>query len=374
MADESTNPLGGVESSIMSEADAVAAVTERLRGTPPEQAKKPKETGENNPPPEVQADDEGAESEPEDREVDPEADDGATDDEDGVEFPDTLEALAEQHKVDPAELAGHLKVAVKQADGTIKEVSIAELRDNHLFQADYTRKTQELAREKEAFNAERGQVSQHINQKVTQLDTLMHVLAQQIEQGPSDAELNRLAVDDPAAFVAANRKREQQVQAFRQAYEARTAQEAQAKHEQAERTRALRAEQQKLLAQKVPELVKPEEAQKFERELVDGLRSYGYSDASIESFVNGAFDHRQVLIIRDAMRYRAGEKAGKETRKVLKALPKVSKPGASVTKTEAATTKVEELRRRLRSPRTRNDRKASERAGLDLVKNLLSKG
>jgi len=160
--------------------------------------------------------------------------------------------------------------------------------------------------------------------------------------------------------------------AFNQAFSARQQQEQQAQAEKAERVKNFRAEQQKLLAQKIPELTKPEEAQKFERQMTDTLRGvYGYSDAEISAFVNGGFDHRQVLLVRDAMKYRDGQKAGEQTRKKLKALPRVTKPGAAPSKTEQSGTKLDEQRRRLRSPKTRNDRKASEAAGLDLVKTLL---
>lgn len=373
MAEESTNPLGGVETSVpTTEADAVASITERLRGKSEDQAQKPKEAGKKSPPPDVQADDDKGESEPgDDVKSDPKADDGKTDGDDGVEFPDTLEGLAEKHGVDAAELAGHIKLSVKQPDGTFKEISIAELRDNHLFQSDYTRKTQELAREKEAFTSHVGQQSQQIQQRFSQLDTLMTVLAQQIEQGPSDAELNRLAVEDPAQYVQAKHKRDQQMQAFRQAWEVRAQKEGQENQEKAQERTKKRAEQQKLLSQHMPELSKPEEAQKFEREMTSTLQTAGYSDTEISAFINGAFDHRQVLIVRDAMKFRAGQKAGEATLKKIKGVPKVSTPGASVGKKEAEGSKLDEQRRRLRSPRIRSDRKASEAAGLDLVKTLL---
>jgi len=371
---ESENPVTGTESVPTNDADAVASISARLQAEPEGTTAKPApKAGKDNPKPKDQAD--SGEAEPvsgDDDESDPKA---ATDDEgddDGVEFPDTLEGIAEANGVDPDELASHIRVTVKQPDGTFKEVSIAELRNNHLFQSDYSRKTAELAEERRKFSAEVGQKSQQVQQREQQVDTLLHVLAQQIEQGPSDADLNRLAQEDPASYVAAKHKRDQQLMAFNQAFSARQQQEQQAQAEKAERVKNFRAEQQKLLAQKIPELTKPEEAQKFERQMTDTLRGvYGYSDAEISAFVNGGFDHRQVLLVRDAMKYRDGQKAGEQTRKKLKALPRVTKPGAAPSKTEQSGTKLDEQRRRLRSPKTRNDRKASEAAGLDLVKTLL---
>lgn len=371
---ESENPATGTESVPTNEADAVASVSARLRAEPEgTTAKAPPKAGKESPEPKIQAE-EGNE-EPmsgDDDESDPKAVKDGEGDDDGVEFPDTLEGIAEANGVDPEELASHVKVTVKQPDGTLKEVSIAELRNGHLFQSDYSRKTAELAREKDTFVAERTQATQQFQQKLTQFDTLMHVLAQQVEQGPSDAELNRLSVEDPAAFVAASRKLELQKAAFSQAYQARAQHEAQEQHAKAERTKIFRAEQQRLLAQKIPELTKPDEAQKFEREMADALKgTYGYSDAEISAFVNGGFDHRQVLLVRDAMKFRAGQKAGEQTRKTLKALPKVNKPGAAPSKTEAAGTKLDEQRRRLRSPKTRSDRKASNDAAYEFARTLL---
>ena len=138
MADTGTaNPEAGAD--INSEADAVSMVSGMLSepSGPTEadaqEAQEPApESGdevltENSP-----SDGDAAEAEPDDGDA---------------TLPDTLVGLAGALDISADDLAGHVRVPVT-VNGEVQHVTIADAMKGHQLQADYTRKTQELAEER----------------------------------------------------------------------------------------------------------------------------------------------------------------------------------------------------------------------------------
>ncbi len=80
--------------------------------------------------------------------------------EDEVELPDETEA---------ADPPGSIEVEI---DGQARRLTAAEVRDGILMRADYTRKTQDLADQRRAFEAERQQVDTYLRQQLERLDQL----------------------------------------------------------------------------------------------------------------------------------------------------------------------------------------------------------
>ncbi len=89
---------------------------------------------------------------------------------------------------------------------------------------------------------------------------------------------------------------------------------------------ALVVERQALLTA-IPEWSDPVKVDKDKAEIKADLKSRGYSDADIE----GLRDHKAVLLARDAMLYRKMKAGADKTKEVVRAAPKIIKPGTSQT-------------------------------------------
>jgi len=208
-------------------------------------------------------------------------------------------------------------------DGTV--LTKAEVEENHrsgLRQADYTRKTQavaELRKETEAEKAKVSEARQTYAEKITQLESF---LSQNV---PSTEGLDALRQTDPAEYAArvADLNRQQQqlaaVQVERQRVQAEQAEEAAKQHSQ-----YLAAERDRLL-EVVPEWkADPTKAQAELQALRAAGAEYGFSDAELDQVA----DHRAILLLRDAMRYRQGQKATAQVKPKIAKAP-VLKPGTT---------------------------------------------
>ena len=87
-------------------------------------------------------------------------------------------------------------------------------------------------------------------------------------------------------------------------------------------------EQQKQLSVKVPEMNHPEKGSEFKKQMRNYLSSVGFNNQEIDS----VYDHRYVLLVKDAMNYRNLQKAKPEIKKKAVNAPKVVRGGVSKSK------------------------------------------
>lgn len=284
-------------------------------------------------------------------------------------LPDTLEGFAAELGMEAADLAGHLRVPIT-VDGKVQHVTIAEAMKGHQLQADYTRKTQELAEERKGLEAQNQQAQEHFAARFQRVDNLISALEQQTAQGPSEADLNVLLETDPQEYLRATARQE----ARRKATEAATAERDQHRNELTQqgqyRAAQHRQEQQGRLLQVIPELSDNTKATAFQAGLTEHLMASSFTQEEADAFFSGPFDHRQVLLIRDAKRYRDQQQAKPKLTKKLKDLPRVQKPGAPRTSTRAEDNRGDALKRMHRARNTGN-KGAGDAAAIDLVKGML---
>lgn len=208
---------------------------------------------------------------------------------------------------------------VDMGDGT--QVPLEELVAGSLRQADYTKKTQELAESRRTFEAEKqsyiekqASVGQYITQLATQLEA-------QIGQQADPAELEALRTSDPAEYSARmiDLQKKQEL-----AHAARSQQEAlynQQRFEVVQRERAALAEKHEGFKKdfdgtyaEITQWVTDPDGGGLPPEMWDQI-----------------FDHRAVLLVEKAMKHdrTAKVKVPKVTRTLAK-LPKVVRPGRKV--------------------------------------------
>jgi hypothetical protein len=190
-------------------------------------------------------------------------------------------------------------------------VKLSELRAGYMRQADYTRKTMEVADQRRQIERVEGEAAQ-LKQQLS--EALQH-WAVPVEQEPDWGKMAREM--DPREF---NARRVQWEQRQRQKEQAR----AQWQQLQAyERQQAIAQEQEALLGV-FPDWREPARFQEAARKLVSGAEAYGFASDEVAQIV----DHRVVRALHDAIAYRElMARAPAADKKVAKAKPGM-KPGA----------------------------------------------
>ena len=220
-------------------------------------------------------------------------------------------------------------------DGTNYEVTQDELIQGYQRNADYTRKTQELAAEKQQTSDFVERSKKDVETKIAKLDQLNQAAQVQLQQEYAQVDFEKLYDEDPveaARLEHKMRKKNEQLQQVQQ----------QTQQLQMEEFNKYLQEQQKQLTIKLPELNHPEKGSQFKKQMRDYLSSQGFNDQEIDS----VYDHRYVMLVRDAMSYRNLQAAKPQIKKKAINAPKIVKGGVSKSKgQQAAEAKRQQLSR-----------------------------
>lgn len=192
------------------------------------------------------------------------------------------------------------KLRVK-VNGEEQELPEDEVVKGYSRTADYTRKTQELAKERDAFKSEADAVRAERQQYTTQLKQLEELLTDAV---PAEPDWDTLRNEDPTTFAATHAAWELHQKRLNAVKAERTRVEQKA---QADRTvqfqEHLKQEAAKL-AEAVPAWKDAEVAKAEKAEIADYARSLGFTDEDLGQVA----DHRLMLLLRDAMSFRKAEK------------------------------------------------------------------
>ena len=220
-------------------------------------------------------------------------------------------------------------------DGTNFEVTQDELIQGYQRNADYTRKTQELAAEKQQSSDFVERSKKDVEAKLAKLDQLNQAASAQLQQEYAQVDFEKLYDEDPveaARLEHKMRKKNEQLQQVQQ----------QTQQLQMEEFNKYLQEQQKQLNVKVPEINHPERGPQFKTQMRDYLSNMGFDSKEIDS----VYDHRYVMLVKDAMSYRNLQKAKPQIKKKAVNAPKVVKGGVSKSKgQQAAEAKRQQLSR-----------------------------
>lgn len=231
------------------------------------------------------------------------------------------------------------KYKVKAA-GEEVEVELDELIKGYQQGTDYTKKSQALAEQRKAIEAERihlEQVKQERQAYAQKLQALDSFLTQQ-NQG---VDLEVLKETDPIGYavaVAEQNQREKQLAVVRQEQQ-RIAQQQQAE-QQASLQNHLRQESEKLM-NLIPELATPQ-GDAVRKQIRDYAKSVGWTDEELSS----VYDSRAVVSLYKAMKYEQLQKSKPEVTKKLQAAPKMMRSGTSAPPTKS--TQDKQVMQRLR--------------------------
>lgn len=206
------------------------------------------------------------------------------------EAPDDTEATD-----DSEEPASEPTYTVK-VDGKVLELPVSELTKGYQRYADYTRKTTELANERKALEAEIKNAARVREEYANRLEPL----AKALKELAPEPDWERLKTEDPIGFAtqfAEYQIRQQQLQAIEQEQQ-RVRSESESQRQQ--EMQQFLAEQQRLLLESVPEWKDSAKAKAEHDSIMTYAKSRGFRDDELAQVT----DHRLVLLLRDAARYR----------------------------------------------------------------------
>jgi hypothetical protein len=182
-------------------------------------------------------------------------------------------------------------------DGKPEEVPLDELIAGYHRYATYTKKSQELAQERQGF----GEEQQALRQMHQQYSGVLSQLHQQMEAAnkPPDMDWGALERENPVQFLKLKyleQQRAGEIQAV-QAEQGRM-QQLLAGENQKKLQERLTVEQG-LVLEKIPEWSDGDLQANEQRKLVEFGKAVGYSDNELGNLI----DHRALVVLRDAMRY-----------------------------------------------------------------------
>ena len=172
------------------------------------------------------------------------------------------------------------------------DVDLEELKAGYQKDADYRRKTEELAIEKRELKAEEDRLKNQYSTKMDDLNSLVATLNAEINNDMNSKELDALWEEDPTEAAKVDRRIQKRKQTIQQA------QQKLRDHQQTQFQEILRDEQRKLHL-KHPEIADPIKGATVKSNIVNYLSSKGFSNED----VGRIYDSRMFDVIMDGMNF-----------------------------------------------------------------------
>jgi len=211
-----------------------------------------------------------------------------------------------------------------KVSGEEVEVTLDELLNGYSRTADYQKKTQSLAEQRKAVEAERVKIEEAAKTRETYAQRLQ-VIEQLLQQQNQGEDLSSLKAEDPIAYaVAMAEKVEREKQLAAVQAERQRVQQEQAAHQQALLQKHIQGEQAKLI-EAIPEFKDDVKAEVVRRDIRNYAKSIGFTDQELSQ----VYDSRAVLALYKAAQFdKLMANKGAATKKVATA-PKTIRPGTS---------------------------------------------
>ena len=178
------------------------------------------------------------------------------------------------------------------------DVDLEELKAGYQKDADYRRKTEEIAIEKRELKSEEDRLKKQYSTKMEDLNSLVVTLNAEINNDMNSKELDKLWDEDPTEAAKIDRRIQKRKN---------TIQEAQQKlreHQQTQFQEILREEQRKLHLRH-PEIADPIKGATVKSNIVSYLSSKGFSNEDVSRI----YDSRMFDVIMDGMNFKKTKEA-----------------------------------------------------------------
>jgi len=204
------------------------------------------------------------------------------------------------------------------------EVDLEELKAGYQKDADYRRKTEEIAIERRQLQSESDRLKNEYSTKMNDLNNLTATLNAELNSELNSKELDKLYDEDPTEAAKLERKLRRRRESLQQS------QQKLKRHQEQEFQKILTEEQRKV-AIKHPEIADPIKGATVKTNMRNYLVQRGFSDQEI----SGIYDSRMFDVVMDGMKFLNTAKPVKTNfaKKIVKPT-KVVKPGVKSTKDE----------------------------------------
>ena len=178
------------------------------------------------------------------------------------------------------------------------DVDLDELKAGYQKDADYRRKTEEIAIEKRELKSEEDRLKNQYSTKMEDLNSLVATLNAEINNDYNSKELDRLWDEDPTEAAKVDRRIQKRKQTIQQA------QQKLREHQQTQFQEILREEQRKLHLRH-PEIADPIKGATVKSNIVSYLSSKGFSNEDVSRI----YDSRMFDVIMDGMSFKKAKEA-----------------------------------------------------------------
>ena len=345
MSDNQGNPLKGSETDLQKATKAVNGLLNPKEEETIGQQEAPKEEiKQNSPEPENV---ESEEDQPQEQEISEE-----TENEDEVSEQDVSQ---DEEQIDTQEKLEDSPSYTVKVNGQELDVTLDELRNGYSRDADYRQKTEELSNQRKNFQSESEKQRQDYSQKLNELNQRLSTAQQDLNAEINSADLDRMYDEDPTEAARVERKLKKKQDALNQSLQ-------QAQAEQKEQFSSFLQDQQRKLVSKMPEFSDPAKASNLKANMKSTLNNYGFNDQEVAQ----VYDHRIVMLVNDAMKYRSMQNSKPNIAK------KITKPGKSFSsgvKQGKSEANLKLRREKFSRLKTSGSMKAAQDVFLDMITN-----
>ena len=253
--------------------------------------------------------------------------------EDALEDESEVEEESEEEQLDEDEEGETEEVYSVKVDGEEMEVSLDELVNGYSRQSDYTRKTQELASQRDQMAQMQQQWATEISQAQAERQQYMEALGQFVQNSMAGLEQyanvdwESLKEEDPIGFVTKKEEFRDAQERVRQAQAQQVVEQQKQQEEFAKVKQMALQEEHKRLVEAVPEWNDPDKRGEMAMELSSYALNQGFKKEELEELI----DHRSLIVLMKAAKYDALQKSDVKAKKI-KNKPKVIRAGKGTNK------------------------------------------
>ena len=345
MSDNQGNPLKGSETDLQKATKAVNGLLNPKEEETIGQQEAPKQEIEQNSP--EPQNEESEEDQPQEQEISEETES----EEEEVSEQDVSQ---DEEQIDTQEKLEDSTYKVKVA-GQELDVTLDELRNGYSRDADYRQKTEELSNQRKKFQSESEKQRQDYSQKLNELNQRLSTAQVDLNAEINSADLDKLYEEDPTEAAKVERKLKKKQDALNQSLQ-------QTQAEQKEQFSSFLQDQQRKLVSKMPEFSDPAKASSLKANMKSTLNNYGFNDQEVAQ----VYDHRIVMLVNDAMKYRSMQNSKPN---IAKKITKPSKPFSSGVKQGKSEANLKLRRDKFSRLKKSGSMKAAQDVFLDMITN-----
>ena len=343
MSDNQGNPLQGSETDVQKAQKAINGLLEPKQEAKAEEPKE--EIKQNSPEPQNE---ESENDQPQEQEISEETES----EEEEVSEQDVSQ---DEEQIDTQEKLEDSPSYTVKVNGQELDVTLDELRNGYSRDADYRQKTEELSHQRKQFQSESEKQRQDYSQKLNELNQRLSAAQVDLNAEINSADLDKLYDEDPTEAARVERKLKKKQDALNQSLQ-------QTQAEQKEQFSSFLQDQQRKLVSKMPEFSDPAKASSLKANMKSTLNNYGFNDQEVAQ----VYDHRIVMLVNDAMKYRSMQNSKPN---IAKKITKPSRPFSSGVKQGKSEANLKLRREKFSRLKKSGSMKAAQDVFLDMITN-----